>query len=453
MTLRGPGTAGYDGSLPVPRLRAAMLTAAGRGCSAGSARRAGLPLDHRAQRRSPCASPRSGRRARRRARRCALVERDAVRRLAGTAGAAAGPAAPRPPAPRRRRDRDRLRRLRHLAREPAVRRRPRARAARRAPSAATCAGRRGLGPPAPATASSSAPAGSSTASAPATVRAVSSLSPRDDDGHGTQMASIAAGNAGVSVQVDDQRLGSYGGIAPAGAAGGLQGVLDRARPRRRRLLDRRPGHRDRRGRARPGRRPQPLRRRSGHASTPSSAPCSARPRPDVVVVAAAGNDGNRAFAAHAQPLGHHRRRHHRRRAAAATPALRRRHRRSTGAMASTRGVGPAPSSWAAATSPAPVARSGRRASARRAASTPRRVAGAHRRLRARRDRPRRQVRGRRLADGVGMVLVNRRGTTRRRLPRAAHRAPRRRRRPHPPRRPRPSRHADRPAGPGGGART
>ena len=48
----------------------------------------------------------------------------------------------------------------------------------------------------------------------ANLRAASSLSPRDDDGHGTQMASIAAGNAGVSVRVDEQRLGSYGGMAP-----------------------------------------------------------------------------------------------------------------------------------------------------------------------------------------------------------------------------------------------
>ncbi|MCW2794062.1 MAG: vpr 1 [Nocardioides sp.] len=46
------------------------------------------------------------------------------------------------------------------------------------------------------------------------VRTTSSLSPRDDDGHGTQMASVAAGNAGVSVRVNDQRLGSYGGVAP-----------------------------------------------------------------------------------------------------------------------------------------------------------------------------------------------------------------------------------------------
>ncbi|MFC4787060.1 S8 family serine peptidase [Nocardioides sp. MAHUQ-72] len=46
------------------------------------------------------------------------------------------------------------------------------------------------------------------------VRTSSSLSARDDDGHGSEMASIAAGNAGVSVLVHGQRLGGYGGMAP-----------------------------------------------------------------------------------------------------------------------------------------------------------------------------------------------------------------------------------------------
>ena len=46
------------------------------------------------------------------------------------------------------------------------------------------------------------------------LRSTATLSPLDDDGHGTQMASIAAGNADVSVRVRGQKLGSYGGAAP-----------------------------------------------------------------------------------------------------------------------------------------------------------------------------------------------------------------------------------------------
>jgi hypothetical protein len=41
-----------------------------------------------------------------------------------------------------------------------------------------------------------------------------SLSPADDVGHGTQVASIAAGNGDVPVRVGDEELGRYAGIAP-----------------------------------------------------------------------------------------------------------------------------------------------------------------------------------------------------------------------------------------------
>ena len=67
-----------------------------------------------------------------------------------------------------------------------------------------------------------------------------------------------------------------------GPARRLQGVLDRPRPARRRLLHRRPGHGHRPRRRRPRRRAEPLRRRRRRrqaASTPSSAPCSAPRRP------------------------------------------------------------------------------------------------------------------------------------------------------------------------------
>jgi hypothetical protein len=46
------------------------------------------------------------------------------------------------------------------------------------------------------------------------LRSSASLSPLDDDGHGSQVASIAAGNAGVTARVRGQRLGTYAGVAP-----------------------------------------------------------------------------------------------------------------------------------------------------------------------------------------------------------------------------------------------
>jgi minor extracellular serine protease Vpr len=46
------------------------------------------------------------------------------------------------------------------------------------------------------------------------LRTSSSLSPRDDHGHGTEMASIVAGNARVSVQARGQRSTVFSGLAP-----------------------------------------------------------------------------------------------------------------------------------------------------------------------------------------------------------------------------------------------
>ena len=93
------------------------------------------------------------------------------------------------------------------------------------------------------------------------LRSASSLSPLDDDGHGTQVASIVAGNAGVPARVRGQRVGSYTGVA-AGPARGLQGLLERTRPARRRLRERRPGRRHRRGDRRRRGRAQPVGRRT-----------------------------------------------------------------------------------------------------------------------------------------------------------------------------------------------
>lgn len=46
------------------------------------------------------------------------------------------------------------------------------------------------------------------------IRSSETLSARDDLGHGTQVASVAAGNAGVSVRVDGRDAGRFGGVAP-----------------------------------------------------------------------------------------------------------------------------------------------------------------------------------------------------------------------------------------------
>lgn len=49
---------------------------------------------------------------------------------------------------------------------------------------------------------------------PDRIRSSEHLSPRDAVGHGTQVASVAAGNAGVSVRMRGRTIGEFGGIAP-----------------------------------------------------------------------------------------------------------------------------------------------------------------------------------------------------------------------------------------------
>ena len=46
------------------------------------------------------------------------------------------------------------------------------------------------------------------------IRSSESLSARDALGHGTQVSSVSAGNAGVSVRVDNRDAGQFGGVAP-----------------------------------------------------------------------------------------------------------------------------------------------------------------------------------------------------------------------------------------------
>ena len=152
------------------------------------------------------------------------------------------------------------------------------------------------------------------------------------------MASIAAGNAGVTVQVHGQRLGSYGGVAPQArvavykacwtapdpaddgcSTADLVTAIDAAVRDRVDVLNLSVGGPD-------------------HASTPSSARCSARPRPTSWWSRPPATTAPRVRRP-PRPLGHHRRRHHRRRTprgACGSPRA-----PSTGAMASTRGTGPA----------------------------------------------------------------------------------------------------------------
>lgn len=132
------------------------------------------------------------------------------------------------------------------------------------------------------------------------VRTTSSLSPRDDSGHGTQMASIAAGNSGVSVEVPGLRLDAYGGLAPQAriavykacwtapdpeddgcATADLVTAIDRATRDGVDVINLSVGG------------PSEL-------DTVERALLGAAEQ-DIVVVAAAGNDSGSAYAAHASP--------------------------------------------------------------------------------------------------------------------------------------------------------
>ena len=171
------------------------------------------------------------------------------------------------------------------------------------------------------------------------VRSTSSMSPRDDSGHGTQMASIAAGNSGVSVEVPGLRLRSYSGVAPQArisvytacwtapdpaddgcATADLVTAIDRATRDGVDVLSLSVGG------------PSDL-------DTVERALLGAAER-DIVVVAAAGNAGSTAYAAHASPWvtsvgGVTSDQRQGRVDVPGGPVL-------TGAMASARGVGPAP---------------------------------------------------------------------------------------------------------------
>ena len=234
------------------------------------------------------------------------------------------------------------------------------------------------------------------------LSSTSVLSPRDTDGHGTEMASIAAGNSGVAVRLGGQDLGAYSGRAPRArlavykacwgapepaddgcATADLVSAIDRATSDGVDVL-------------------------SLSVSGPPAFDTVERAllgaaEADVAVVAAAGNDGERTYAAHPGPwvttvgattsparvgrvlLGD-------------APAL-------TGAMVSTRSVGPARLSPAADL----VATGADRAQARVCAPGSLDAARvADRIVLCERGGVGRVEKSRtvRLADGVGMVLVN-----------------------------------------------
>ena len=129
-------------------------------------------------------------------------------------GAGVGPGRPAPRHGRRGR-RHRRRRLRARPRLAALRRRPRP-GSRPRGLPRDLRGRARTGRRRPATARSWPRGGGSPASARTGSAAPSTSRPRDAVGHGTQVASVAAGNAGVSVRMHGRTVGQFGGIAPAG---------------------------------------------------------------------------------------------------------------------------------------------------------------------------------------------------------------------------------------------
>jgi minor extracellular serine protease Vpr len=234
------------------------------------------------------------------------------------------------------------------------------------------------------------------------LRATAALSPRDTDGHGTQMASIAAGNAGVPVRVPGQSLGDFAGMAPQArlavykacwgapdpaddgcATADLVTAIDRATADGVDVLSLSVGGPD-------------------EFDTVERALLGAA-EADVVVVAAAGNDGRTAYAGHPSPwvttVG------------GTTAALRKgqvvrgRAAPLTGAMVATRTVGPARLVLGARVGAPGSSRDAARVctpGSLDAGAVADRVVVCERGTVGRVDKSRAVS----LADGVGMVLVN-----------------------------------------------
>jgi hypothetical protein len=132
------------------------------------------------------------------------------------------------------------------------------------------------------------------------LRTGASLSPLDDSGHGTLVASIAAGNSGVSVHVPGQRAGTYSGAAPQArlavykacwtapdprddgcASADLVTAIDRAVADRVDVLN--------------------LSVDGGREVDTVERALLGAAEADIVVVGASGNAGTREYAAHASP--------------------------------------------------------------------------------------------------------------------------------------------------------
>lgn len=133
------------------------------------------------------------------------------------------------------------------------------------------------------------------------LRSASALSPRDTDGHGTAVASIAAGAANVAVRSGQHRLGRFSGLAPQArvaiykacwsapdpaddgcATADLVAAIDQATEDRVDVLNLAAGG------------------PPGTIDTVERALLGAT-EAGVVVTAAAGNDGDEAYAAHPSP--------------------------------------------------------------------------------------------------------------------------------------------------------
>ncbi len=315
---RRPGPVGAEPGLPPVLASLRMGAAAGRGCSPPSARPTPSTAGTRRSTGSPSSSPRPRPSELAGNPRSRWSSANEVRPLAAHRPLAPSRSRAGRSEPGRRRHRDRRGRLRHRPREP--RSSPTCPSSARARPASTApAPTASAGTPTPATASSWRPSGSWPASARTTCGPPPALSPRDTDGHGTQMASIAAGNSGVTVGCRVTRpvarqLRRHGA---AGQARGLQGVLGSARPGRRRLRHRRPGDRDRPGHPRRRRRAQPRRSAAPTELDTVERALLGRRRGRLVVVAPRRQRRLRGVRRPPEPVGDHRRRHHRRHCARA----------------------------------------------------------------------------------------------------------------------------------------